>query len=321
MDNNTATRYQLQSNSNNKPVKRGVRLLWVIVIALFVAAIAGTGAVFVYKTWFEQSSTSKTAQTTTPAPVSTDSNAKTLIDGLSPQLKNTKVAVSPVENGVGATVAGTKVSVSSAPRHQPKGYDFFTVPETYASVTIAAKSHDSIVDDVMTAQKYFLTKKMTLDMTNIYEDGLVSAHFHNDTAICEMNESTTPLPQGENQLVASCADYTSYAANAETLQPLYRAMTDSKLEHPTYGQGVLFTGSITDSKTNGYRIASVGTSNVYAAVGGSVALFYQTPDGAWHYLFNTQSGAQCSELNKTSDTKKAFAGVACTTPDGEISNV
>jgi len=74
---------------------------------------------------------------------------------------------------------------------------------------------------------------------------------------------------------------------------------DNRLSYP----------KIAESKTAGYKTAEVGLL-AEAQFGGAAGLFYQTPDGMWHFFKGTQQIIPCGDYN-TPDLKKAFLGSQC----------
>lgn len=302
--------------------KRSSRPLLTVVLCVIVAVLAGAASVLGYKALYPQKSSVATTSTVAVSPKSSgDTTASGLINGLKPQLKSTAVRTTPSADGNSLMVSGSDFGVNGAPNQQPAGYKFFTTPKTFSSAVVASSSAATLAADEHTALSYFVGKQLTLDTTNVADDGTLSAHLHNATTVCALSQSSYSWPQGSNQLTVNCADDASYAANAQTLKPVYDAFVAAKSSDADTGAGTLFAGSITASKTAGYHLASIETGNVFAPIGGSAALLYQTPNGTWHYLTNTQNILLCSQLSASSDLKKAYVGTTCADANGQQSKV
>lgn len=297
--------------------KRSSRPLLVVLLCVVVAVLAGAASVLGYKMLYPQ----KAADTTTSsAPVektSTTITASILISGLKSQLKS-PVIPTEVSGTNNVIVTGTDYGVDGAPLEQATGSDFFTAPAAFSRVTVASSSSQTLMNDLQTAETYFLGQHLMLDSVNYSgaQSG-ITAGFHNDTTVCSLSQTVEPWPQGSNQLTANCADLTSYQTTATALKPVFTAFT--KAQPAAKVAGVSFQGQIASSKTSGYRVANINTGNMFS-IGGSVALLYQTPDGTWHYFQNTQNILSCSAY-KTSDLQKAFAGTACAAVNGQESKV
>lgn len=290
--------------------KRSSRPLLIVLLCIVVAVLAGAASVLGYKALYPQKTTTTVASTTTaPSQPSPSATANTLINGLKSQLKSPAVPTE-IDGNNNVVVTGTVYGVDGAPDQKPSGSNFFTTPATFPRVTVASNSSDTLMADVGTAEAYLLNQHLQLDTVNYSgtESG-ITAQFHNATTVCSLSQTTEPWPQGSNQLTVNCADMSAYQSQATTLAPLYKAYIAAQ-PNAKRVVGPVFTGSVMASQTKGYHTASIDTGSAFSPVGGSAALFYQTPDGTWHYFQNTQSILSCSTYN-TNDLKKAFAGTTC----------
>lgn len=116
-----------------------------------------------------------------------------------------------------------------------------------------------------------------------------------------------PEPSG-NQLSVTCSDIDKLVAQAEKLKPFVAAYREK--EGTANKDRIIITiGEIKDSKTQGYKLMEGGLGDIEFG-GGAALLFYQTPDGTWHYFTATQSELGCTDFN-TEDLKKAYLGSYC----------
>lgn len=300
---------------------RSSRPLMIVLLCVIIAVLAGAAGALGYKYLYPQKAASTVSEIKTSAttPVSTSSDANSLINGLKPQLKSA-VVPTEIDGNNNVVVTGTVYGVDGVPSQKPTGSNFFTTPTVFPRVTVASNNSDTLMTDIKTTEAYFLDQHMQLDTVNYSgTNSGITAQFHNATTVCSLSQTTEPWPQGNNQLTVNCADANAYQSQAATLAPLYAAYTAAQPDVKTE-IGTTFTGSIVPSQTKGYHTASINTGGAFNLAGGSAALFYQTPNGTWHYFQNTQSILSCDAF-KTGDIQKAFVGTPCATANGQESKV
>jgi|GEM_PF-701048 len=304
-----------------KPKNNLARTLLVTLLLLVLGAACG---VVLYKLYFEPKTTttsnSSTASTSSST-VTTRLTAATLVDTLKTRMKATEVPTT-TDNSVSiATTTDGKFGAFDVSYAQPTGYTFYTLPQTMVGFTVASNDQSVIFTDVTTARAYLADQGLfsgtaTFDDTNSV---ISSSEFVNNDVRCTLAQTSYSYTAGAHQVQLGCADVSSYKANAELIQPLYKAYLAA---HPEAAvTGLLFgRPTIKSSTVSGYQHASLSTGNIFSPVGGSIVALYRTPDNTWHYFANRQDEALCSEYT-TTDLKKAFAGESCAMMDGTESKV
>ncbi|MEO5949485.1 MAG: hypothetical protein ABIP74_03705 [Candidatus Saccharimonas sp.] len=290
---------------------------------LIVGAIAG---VILYKLYLEPSispvSTSTTSNSSTATPATTNqATAASLIGVIKSKMKAAEVATT---NDSGSSTAMTKdanFAAFSVPYAQPTGYDFFTVPKTMSGFTVATSDYTIASVDVATARQYLVDQHFVAGSAMFDDANSISSssEFTSDTVRCQISETSYGYKAGKYQVQVGCADISSYEETAEIIQPLYQAYVAAHAEIKI--AGLMFANPIIKaSAVSGYQHATVSTGNIFAPVGGSATLLYQTPDAKWHYFLNAQDAPGCSDY-ATTDLKKAYAGESCVMTNGQESKV
>ena len=294
----------------------------VILSALVWAVLGAALALGIYKFYVEKPAVNSPAQAQDAGSIDTSvkTDAASLISNLKSRVKAKEVETTS-ENSF--TMATTKDGMGawSVTYAQPKGYEFYTLPETMAGFTVATNDTALAASDVASVRSYLASQGLsaglvTFDMANKV---MSSSEFINEDVRCLVALTEYAYKSGSEQVQVGCADSTSYTKNAEAVSPLYKAYLTA---HPEIKVAGLFFArpTIKSSTVNGYQNASLTTGNIFSPYGGSVAHLYKTPDNTWHYFQNSQDELMCSSYN-TSDLKNAFAGTGCALENGNESTV
>lgn len=286
----------------------------VFLLALLMAALGAGAGIMVYKSYFEKSNTATQSSTSTSAPqassqTSTSPSAESMVNSIKKTLTGTTIPVSVSKEG--DTLTADNMSAFGVPHLVPTGYDFYTMPQVMHGVTTVVANQDASFDNITSVRNIFAQHHIQASNFSFAQPESIvsSADYIDATLACTAQETEFSYKQGAHQIHVGCADITSYIDNAKLIQPLYDVYkkTNPKEAVP----GILFGRAVVEkSKTAGYQTARVRKSNIYTPTGGSVALFYQTPDKQWHHFADTQDNFVCKEFT-TTDMKKAFLGEQC----------
>lgn len=296
------------------PKKRRSRPLLVSIVALIIAIMGGVATMAVYKAYFATQPT----QPTQVGPTEPTITARSIVDGVSGRLRGTPMRATTYQNNI--ALDDDNNVLYTAPYHKVEGYNFANPPKVFYGV--ATRGEQAAADaDYETIVDYLKAKGFAVDNSNkATEAGLDTTsiryeEYAKSSVRCRVAESRT------NTVISAlgCADVASYRDNARVIQPLYTVLVTANTEYKEPGVR-LGTPDIKTSSTQGYRTASLNTSNSQETVGGSVALLYQSPDKEWNYFINTQSVVECDKYNYP-EVKKAYAGEKCSLPNGADSIV
>lgn len=285
------------------PLKKPKKKFGLFVLAGLLLLIAGgAGSIAVYKTFFEKQSAVQTTITPQPTePTGTVVTASSVINDVKPLLKNPLVTIKNQNDHSAATGQDDRIAYE-APFYKPSGYEFQTFPKTFTG--IASQGERLVAETDLESVKTYLDSKGFKhedgDVTS-YPDLVYTGSYYTETIRCNVQETHYITPY---QTSIGCADTSSYAESAKDIQPLYIVYKAAQKTEPDI---TFYLDEIKQSVTSGYHMASIA---VGGSGSGSIALFYQTPDGAWHYFRNTQQALLCS-LYDTVDLRKAFLGEAC----------
>ena len=240
----------------------------------------------------------------TEKPQQTSSNSKPVtaelaITHIKDQFKGTEQAKSPILRPVQA----------------PSMAYFTVVPDTAPLISVAGEvapskaqaQLDSIVHSFI-GDKF--TKTVISDGTNSTN---YQAYFTNSAAICELDQLNTKDTKANVWIEAKCLDISVYASYAAAQQPLVTLYTPLSATSVQYG----FVGkpTVTPASTAGYQRAQLQVSTIISSQmtsNGQFALYYQTPDGIWHY-FNDQDNnvpIDCAQYS-SKDLQSAYANTPC----------
>lgn len=280
---------------------------------LLVGALGAAAGALGYRAVMNKKpvTTTNTVQTenTTPA----GPNAEAVVKAVKEKMKSPEVPTEVDEtSGYMRTKTQDKYSAYMVPFYQPSGASFTTRPKVYYGFSTASSDQNIITADMKSVRQYLFEQGFTTSAPRFDGDSKLTASsdFQNAGTICTVAETNYPYATGGYQVQLGCADLSSYKDNANDLKPLYTLYADANADIAK--QPGLILGSMRPkaSRTNGYKTADIVTGNIFSPMGGSVALFYQTPDGNWHYFTNTQNIMACDSFS-TPDLKKAYAGQAC----------
>ena len=275
--------------------KRFMIALGIFVGVCILAVAAMVAIAFLPYTSSKKETTFSNTSTTTEKTVS----AKIAIEHVKEHFAGYQVAKSSIATPVLAT-----------------GKSFYTVvPDTEPLVSVAG---EVAPDDS--------SKQLGSILASLTDDGFVSndsaaspettnysANFSNGKTFCGVI-ITKPVDTKANQwFEIRCLDMATYVEYANAEQPLVSQYTPLSATSVQYG----FVGkpTLVASKTSGYTLAELEVSIVVDSQmtsSGNYALFYQTPDGLWHYFRDRDAAAafDCSAYS-TDDLENAYAGVSC----------
>lgn len=270
---------------------------WLLVVAVLVLLLVGATVVY----WATLApKTTKTAVTTTSTKQS-----------VTPKAQGTDITkfMAGLQKELPGSTAPTPGNMR-APDYKVPGYDFYASARSEDTTGVVYKKPVAELSATASQAASYLAangfKKSTQQVKDPYYP-LVK--YENEDTFCGINYYSDSAEELQ-ELYVACAAKTSYAPTAKLQKPFYDTYLsankgskyiteDSRLGYP----------KITDSATIGYKTAEAAIYGE-ASPTGAVGLFYQTPDGAWHFFTGTQQTIDCEGYN-TVDIKKAFLGKAC----------
>lgn len=195
------------------------------------------------------------------------------------------------------------------------GKDFYTViPDAAATTSVAG----DVAPDKIAAQLASVVHSLEGDgfTKRVQNDGTTGkylADFSRKETFCEVVVTKPADTKAAQWLEARCADMATYDEYAKAQEPLVRLYTPLSATSVLYG----FVGKPAPvvSKTTGYNTAELQVSIVIdntMTSTGKYALYYQTPDGLWHYWRDRDASAvfACDQYD-TNELKNAYLGTAC----------
>lgn len=278
-----------------------------ILVGILLLIIGIGGGVFIYVNFIDKKpvqtpSSQNNQPDTTKQQDATTVNAESTINEIKQKLKGTKVEVKKIDSSNSSNQGGP--IAYAPPQTKIDGYEFTTTPKTFVGLSsqgdrALADSEFKTIDEYL-ASKGFAKKQLS----EIDRSGYIQIEeYQTADIVCSADESNS-----SSGVIAgvSCADISSFTDTYKELQPLFTAYKDAR-QNVT---NIAFRAdAINTSKTEGYKFASIAVG-VIGGIGGHRALFYQTPDGKWHFFIGTQQMLKCEDYN-TSDIKKAFLGEPC----------
>lgn len=131
-------------------------------------------------------------------------------------------------------------------------------------------------------------------------DGTVNAWiYRNKTYLCEVSG-----PQ------IGCIKRSTAKATVKRATSLYKALSS-----PSKGL-TIDIAKFTPGATKGYRVAQAYMANIQLFHPDYTGLFYKAPDKSWKLAAEYQEGPLCESLERTKDSRRAFAGRNCLLKSG-----
>ncbi len=273
---------------------------FMIALGVFVGVCLLAVAAMVVATLLpmQQSKKAETPSTATDAPVDKTISAKQAITHIKEYFK----AEGTAKNGIMLPVRATSK-------------DFYTViPDAAATTSIAGE----VAPDKIAAQLASVVHSLEGDgfTKRVQNDGTAGnylADFSRKETFCEVGVTKPADAKAAQWLEARCADMATYDEYAKAQEPLVRLYTPLSATSVLYG----FVGKPAPvaSKTTSYNTAELQVSIVIdnaMTSTGKYALYYQTPDGLWHYWRDRDTAAvfACDQYD-TNELKNAYLGTAC----------
>jgi len=280
----------------------------ILTIILIVIILIG-GGYFAYNWWQNNQTSNDTKKSPNADTTTTSADLSQLSDALKAKLQGTSPSISKTS------------SAQVGPSYQATDADFYTNPSlgsdvlgvTYGGDASTANANLATITSVLGDENFTKTAG-SIDTSSTDPTYSVELYSSKDVA-CSLSYDTSTVETPTDFAVAldlECSNVADYADNVSTIKPLATAYLDflAKGTTETAGAPSIGTPTISDSKTADYKTAEATISSPLAATGGASGLFYQTPDGTWHFFKAAQSETNCSDYN-TDDLKKAYLGNTC----------
>lgn len=297
--------YQYDNGASRPTKKSSSKKLWIILVVLvFLALIIATG-LYVYSEFV----TKKPSSDPNPAVTSIGTEKKAEVLSAEDTLKGLADTLRATGIGYGGTIQPYKVA----------GFEFKTsVGVETRSVTVSRSPGESATA-LSAARDYLKTKNYK---ENIVEKGIGSssfiANYESEKAICraEHIKAASGSNLSLDTVSLSCLDISDLKKIAESQKPFYELLKAARPDEIVLDK-VAIAGNpkIDDSYVYGYKTveqALISGADDTSNRGGTVmkAMFYQTPDGHWHYFTTTDGLVDC-DLYKTDDLKRAYKAKPC----------
>lgn len=304
--------------SGTEPKKRYVKSVLILVLALILLAVAGF---FIYKALMPEriaetdnstgaNQDSAVTQSQSDQVVRVIAHVRTLLPstGASDYAPLPHRELAEPYNFYAAGTAKDEWSLSSgridgmdkAKSVLKSIYDYFTKDVGAKAETVIGTATIGEITDEAPANYYRMS-------TDAYTCGVFMS---------PENSDASPYAAIGASIMVNCSPYDEYVANAKVQAPFYQAVSLVEFVYTP----MLGLPTIKASQTDGYRLAEATLSHDAALVGGSMGLFYQTPDESWHYFGGTQGVLGCERFN-TEDLIKAYYGEPCYSDQDQESKV
>jgi len=138
------------------------------------------------------------------------------------------------------------------------------------------------------------------------------AYFVRKDVVCEA-DLVKPKDIKANQWIeAKCLDmstYSSYAQDQADFASIYTPLSATSVLYGFVGKPTVTDGSVAGYKRGKIQVSSVINDQLTAD--GKFAIYYQTPDGIWHYFADQDNVAIECEKYITKDQQSAYSGAPC----------
>lgn len=297
---NVSTSAQSPQNTHSEVVvsqasRHSPWLLWVL-LAVF---LIGGGTVVYWLTKPEKKPQATVSQNTK------QSSQKTL------QKKTTSTDLKAFMQSVKKHMGGGDAAAEyAAPDYKVNGYDFYAVGVLELSTSWEDTLPEAQIKPAAAKLEAFLYENGFKKSEQQVKAGYYPlVKYESSDTLCGINYYLDTADTNK-PVFLTCALKASYEPTAKTLKPLYAVYRDANKDSQYITEDSrLGLPKIEPSKSTGYKTAEAAIYGE-ASPTGAVGLFYQTPDGVWHYFTGTQSVLPCNRFD-TSDLKKAYLGQTC----------
>lgn len=276
------------------------RIIIIIITLLLVAGAVGGYIAYNYFTSQTDAPAASTPATSTE-PKKVELTPKDIIA----KVKSVVAGETKEQNGtVIHNIPSTGVWVASSDKVKAPG------------LSIGATDVSDYMKDLQKVKKVLKENGINVVIENDIPDDSPNyrGHYASGEIACSLETQADGSLNGKDYVYSSyvtsvgCATIEDLVADAKDYEPF--AMAYQK--DGTNGSSRVFLGEfseISNSKVSGYKVTSTSISDPVGHTG-AAALFYQTPDGKWHYFLSTQNALTCDRYN-TKDLKNAYAGETC----------
>ncbi len=204
------------------------------------------------------------------------------------------------------------------PVKAPKAAYYSVVPETTgivgASGPITAANSEAQRESIEKSLDYDkFTKQVMADGTNGAD---YLADYSRPDVVCELHIIKQKDVKADHTFDVKCQDVSVYSEYAKAQSPVVNSYTPLTATSLQYG----FVGKPAPkaSQTSGYNTAEIEVASVInnqMTAHGKYAMFYQTPDGLWHYLIDHDQNTpiDCKQFTNGGNTALlyAYTGLQC----------
>ena len=284
--------------ASEKPNKPYHKLKIILVVGLILAALIAALAIVLYVASSSTKPAQEAEQTETTEAIE-PITAEETIENIAAYFKGQEKARSSITIPVKA-----------------KDKNFYTVIPDIADLKSIAGYMPA---DKSTAQRESIEKSLDYDKftKKVFSEGdddtNYLADFTRSDVVCQLSVDISEREEKGDWVEISCLDTEDYIAYADNQQPLVSAYTAVVSTAAQYG----FIGKITtkDGALTGYKLVEIPASSVIdqrMSTNDNLALFYQSPDGLWHYFRdrNRDVLVECENYNSEA-LRKAYADQPC----------
>lgn len=274
---------------------------FMIALGVFVGiCIIGVGVMLAFALMPQSNTKQKTTNSNSTSKTSSDSTltAATAIKHVKEYFKGTETAKSPIMRPIKA----------------PNTNYYTVVSDVAPLVSVAGE----VTPDKGEAQINSIVHSLDGDgfAKTVATDGSgtanYQAYFVRKDVICEA-DLVKPKDVKANQWVeAKCLDmstYSSYANDQAGFANIYTPLSATSVLYGFVGKATITDGSVAGYKRGKIQVSTV--INDQMTTDGKFAIYYQTPDGLWHYFADQDNVAIECEKYVTKDQQSAYSGTPC----------
>lgn len=138
------------------------------------------------------------------------------------------------------------------------------------------------------------------------------AYFVHKDVVCEADQVKPKDAKANHWIEAKCLDmstYSSYASEQAGFANIYTPLSATSVLYGFVGKATITDGSVAGYKRGKIQVSTV--INDQMTTDGKFAVYYQTPDGLWHYFADQDNVAIECEKYSTKDQQSAYSGTPC----------